>query len=665
MADTTPGTSDGTTSMPGLTADASGKLHATAIADGSLATAGSLPRIVKVDSSTGCTLTRAKIKGLTPAEFEALSNKETDLARVIASAAEAKALGVEERGLATLLTSSVTNIKPLINKVNVAEQSIILPYIQRRQRSVINANYFALESGTSASGETIANYSINNGDSAVKNADWKATVSLGASAWKSELQGIERYFLPNSYVIVNSWNNDQTSGTVRDAFDSQFQVVAAKANGTNKADLILRPVGKDVTLTGGSAYFTGGSIPAHYKPDIGVVQTIANNTNDYEAWCHNQPTDLSQRLIVNWLQTTREARVVNEEYKETLAKVMAGKVNPFLNSMVYHPLAEQNKIASQLSQEQWVRSTWFNQAISDQQTPENYMSLPGVTDPEDDSCTLEYKSNALGIKTLLYEGNRVKDYLGGTLNLDGLFSDLYYLKRNREQDGDQISVIDVMTDRTTANLIFEAMNKYYKDKYEWTVTRNVEINQKVTHDGIILFNYNLYDIPEVGVQMAVFHDPMFDDIIEVGTGMQGSGNNNWEVAEDGGIYGFAQARNRALWLIDWSDVKIGIAGTNAVTRKSPNPEVNSLYKCRMDAVQREYSLRSTKWTTMVDRPHRHLIIENFGPKVSVSALSEGDITKSGSLVTYKSPSAAGGGSNQGAGTTATSEDYGDAEDRTS
>ena len=312
MADTTPGTSDGTSSLSTPAAIASG--------GDQLATGGSLPRIVKVDSSTGCTLTRAKIKGLTPNEFEALSNKETDLARVIASAAEAKALGVEERGLATLLTSSVTNIKPLINKVNVAEQSIILPYIQRRQRSVINANYFALESGTSASSETIANYSINNGDSAVKNADWKVTVSLGASAWKSELQGIERYFLPNSYVIVNSWD---AAGAVKDAFDSQFQVIAATANGTNKADLILRPVGKDVTLTGGTAYFTGGTIPTHYKPTIGVVQTIANNTNDYEAWCHNQPTDLSQRLIVNWLQTTREARVVNEEYKETLAKVQS------------------------------------------------------------------------------------------------------------------------------------------------------------------------------------------------------------------------------------------------------------------------------------------------------------------------------------------------------
>ena len=106
-----------------------------------------LPRIVKVDGSTGCTLTNASIKGMTPAEFEGLGNKEIDLARVIASAAEAKILGVQEKGLPTLLRSSITNIKPLLNQQKVETQSLILPYIQRSQRSYINSNYFAGSGG--------------------------------------------------------------------------------------------------------------------------------------------------------------------------------------------------------------------------------------------------------------------------------------------------------------------------------------------------------------------------------------------------------------------------------------------------------------------------------------------------------------------------------------
>lgn len=581
--------------------------------DGGLVKGGSLPRIVKVDSSTGCTLTRAQVKGLTPNEFAALANKETDLARVIANAAEAKALGVEERGLTTLLTSSITNIKPLINKVNVAEQSIILPYIQRRQKSVINANYFVVTAGVLASAgpEDLSTYKAlsapsttgqgehGNAAGALATGDWRVTVTMGNSDWKSDLTNIERYFLPGSYVVVSGW---RTGG---DAYDSQFEVIGAKQGSSNtEAYVILRPQGRDVPAAG-----IGSAVYDHYRPTGGVLQTVANNVNDYEAWCYNQPTDLSMRLIVNWLQTTRESRIVNQEYKETLAKIMDGKVNPFLNSMVYNPLAEQNRIAAQVSQDQWTRATWYNQAINAEQQPEKYMNLPAVTDPEDSSCHLEYKSNALGIKTLLYEGNRVKDNLGNPLNLDSLFGDLYYLKRNREQDGDRVSVIDCMTDRITSNLIFEAMNNYYKTKYSWDVTRQAQIGQKITHDGIILFNYNIYDIPEVNVQLAVFHDPFFDDILNVTSGLSGGVYDNVG----------ATSRNRALWLLDWSDIKIGIAGTNSVTRKSPNVEVDRLYRCRMDSVEREYSLRSTKWTTMVDRPHRHLIIENFAEDIRVTA----------------------------------------------
>jgi hypothetical protein len=299
---------------------------------------------------------------------------------------------------------------------------------------------------------------------------------------------------------------------------------------------------------------------------------------------------------------------------------MNGKVNPYLSSMVYQPLAEQNKIASKVSQDQWNRAVWYNQAINDAQKPESYMQLPAVTDPEDGNCTLEYKANALGIKSLLREGSRIKDNGGNALDLDSLFSDLYYLKRNREQDGDTISVIDVMTDRLTSVKIFEAFNSYYKLRYGWETQRNANINQTIEHNGIVLFNYNVYDIPDVGVQLAVFHDPMFDDLLNVGSGkkylLDGSRSAD-DVFSSSDALAFSKSQ-RMLWLVDWSDVKIGIAGTNSITRTQPHPEVDRLYSCRMDSVKRTFNLRSTKWTTMMDRPHRHLIIENISDQVQFS-----------------------------------------------
>jgi hypothetical protein len=226
----------------------------------------------------------------------------------------------------------------------------------------------------------------------------------------------------------------------------------------------------------------------------------------------------------------------------------------------------------------------------------------------------------LGIKSLLREGSRIKDNGGNALDLDSLFSDLYYLKRNREQDGDTISVIDVMTDRLTSVKIFEAFNSYYKLRYGWETQRNANINQTIEHNGIVLFNYNIYDIPDVGVQLAVFHDPMFDDLLNVGSGkkylLDGSRSAD-DVFDASDALAFSKSQ-RMLWLVDWSDVKIGIAGTNSITRTQPHPEVDRLYSCRMDSVKRTFNLRSTKWTTMMDRPHRHLIIENISEQVQFS-----------------------------------------------
>ncbi|MBL19359.1 MAG: hypothetical protein CMC82_05985 [Flavobacteriaceae bacterium] len=613
----------------------------TSLAGQPLTRASGVGRIIKVDDSTGCTLTNASIKGLTPNEFEALSNKEIDLARVIASSAEAQMLGVQERGLTTLLNSSITNIKPLINKVNVAEQSMILPYIQRRQRSVMNANYFTVSANQNATSASAADaaYKIVDAD----DGDRVLTVDLGASDWASGgITGIERYFLPGGFLIMNGFI---TSGTDQSAVEVQFKILGSEAvaNTISQAKVSVRPVGADITqsvISGGQecsgftattwASYTGAE---DYEITVGVLQTIANNVNDFEEWCRNQPTDLSVKLIVNWLQTTRESRQVDESYKETLAKIMSGQVNPYLKSMVYQPLAEQNKIAAKASSDQWNRAVWYNQAISDKQTPETYMQLPAVSDPEDANCTLEYKSNALGIKALLRESNRVKDNLGGVLNLESLMADIYYLKRNREQDGSSVSVVDCMTDRFTYNLFYEKMALYYKSKYGIdSFTRNMQLNQQIKHDGLILFNYSLYDLPEVGAQLAMFHDPYFDDLLNVG----GKFFANSGPADGGKLYNADGTRStvdvmgdaagqdayqksaRALWFIDWSDCKIGIAGTNAITRKQPHPETDRLYKCRMAHKNTEYSLRSTTWTTMMDVPARHLLIENFDLDLDIS-----------------------------------------------
>jgi hypothetical protein len=542
-----------------------------------------LPRIIKVDSACGCTLTAASIKGLTPLEMENLSNKEIDLARVILGAAEAKALGVQERGLSILLNSSIKNIKGKINQQKVGEQSMILPYIQRPQTSIINANYFALEAGVATPGA---------GANGIPNSAWNGTITLGSSDWKSPLTNIERYFLPGMTVIVLTWDDT----TVKTAKTLQFTIYAAvnaNAGGVEKALVTLVP---NITDAGYTALSAPNKAALH--PTFGVVQTGANSISDRESWCYNQPADLSKKLVLNWLQTTRESRCTDDIYKETLGKIMSGKVNPYMPGFQYLPLAEQNKRAAMLSNDAWLRSVWYNQRINENQTPETYMNLPAVGDVMDPTCVLEYKANALGFFTMLNDCQRVIDLNGNPLDLDFIFGQLYYLKRYRENDGDSIQVIDSLTDRHTANNILDAMTKWYKVKYGVETIRYAKIGEKITNEGQVLFNYNIYDIPEQGVQWAVFHDPFFDDHISAFSNTAGGATD-------------FKSRARNLWFIDWSDISIGIAGTKSVTRKNPDATTLEAYKCVITPNQKEYNLRSTRWTCFLDRPQRHLLIHNF------------------------------------------------------
>lgn len=541
-----------------------------------------LPRIAPVNSACGCTLTATSIRGLTPAEIEGLAFKEIDLMRVIMGAAEAKALGVQESGMAMLLRSNIKNIKPALNERKVGEQSMILPYIMRPQRSVMNANYFTIEAGV-APGDA--------GVGTIPASAWDLTVNLGSSWLKTDLTAIQRYFLPGSTLIVLTWD-DTTAKNAQTLVFTVIRAVNADAGGVSKANITVYP---NITDVGYAALSNPNKAKLH--PTFGVAQTGANSVADRESWCYDQPTNISKKLLVNWLQTTRTSRCVDSEYKRILDAIMKGKVNGYQQGFVNLTLADQNKQQAQLEEDAFLRSAFYGQKINELQTPETYDQLPIVYDRVQTTCPKEYKANAIGFFQMLVDCQRVVDLNGNALDLDYIFQQLYYLKRNRESDGDRISIVDSMTDRLTANRIYDTMAKYYKARYGIDTIRYAKIGEKITYDNLTLFNYNLYDIPEVGIQWAVFHDTFFDDMLSA-----------FPATVSGVDF---KARARALWFLDFSDISIGIAGTKSVTRKTPDPATNALYNCVIQSDTQEINLRSTKWTAMLDRPQRHLLIQNF------------------------------------------------------
>lgn len=545
-----------------------------------------LGRTVAIDSSCGCTLTRASITGLTSADIVAFGNSEIDLTRTIFEAQELKMWGVPERGLNMLLKGKIQNIKPDLTITKVNQQSIIQPWITRTQPSFINDNYFKIESGTPTPGAGVGS---------VPASAWDLTLILGG-AWINDggMSKLEQSFVVGSTLFVFTWDNIVT----KTALTLQFTILAsvnADAGGVYKAKVTVAP-----NLTSAEWTALTNTQKAYYHPAFGMCQTGANNVDDREAYCNQPRSDINLRLVDFWLQTSRVVTCLQQSYEETLEAILGGKVNDYLKNLKFLNIAAQEKQKLARGEREWMNSIMYGQIINGNQTQANWRSLPQITDPLDSTCVQGYRANALGFFTQLVNCNRVIDLNGGALSLDYIINSvLYVLRRQRQADGDRIDVIDSMTNRYMSDIIFQTMSKYYAAKYNVEVTRFAKMGEKISHEGFLFFNYNVYDIPEAGVQWAVFVDDFFNDEVD---------------AYNQSVVGWDfKTRANSIWFIDWSDVSVGLMKTNQVVRKWPSidPVTTEVYKCVITPNISTYKLSSKTYAPMIARANRHLIIHNM------------------------------------------------------
>lgn len=531
------------------------------------------PRIISVDASTGCTLTRASIRGMTPQDFENQQFREVGMDKIITRSKEAKIAGVPENTLETLLMSSLKGIKGKLGQQPMPGQgSVILPYIYERQRRNINSNYWQIVAGAATPGA---------GQGGIHAGSWDLTVQVSASKYASALVALEQYFLPGKYVLVEALSAANV------AYSLQYKITAsvnANNGATQQAKISLEP---NYTGPGWSGLTNAQQLT--FQPTSGNLIVLANSISDYESWCYQDNAENTNKLLTFWLQTTRETHSYNDEYLLAL--------NSALTSGYFHefrelPLAEQKRIQHAKYVRDWLNSVFYGQRINEQQTVETYQSLPTVVDPENPSCILEYKANALGLKQQLIDCGRYLDHQGNPLSVDNLAQVGYDLKRAREATGGTITDIDWMTDRFTAGAILQLMTSFYKAKYGIVTERFYQPNQKLTFEDQVMLTYNRYELPPDlgGYCFNVFTHPFFDDRLAAFAAAQ-------------------QNRGRTMWGIDWSDFYIGIAGTNSANRQTN--VMDRLFNCVVRPNVKHYQLNSTTWTTVLEDPARHYIVDNF------------------------------------------------------
>jgi len=601
--------------------------------------------------------------------------KEVGMDRIIAQGTEARMVGVPQRTLTDLMLSRHVNLGGGQSGNNA---SVIAPFTLVPQQNVVNVNYFSIvkssgdpgdvDSGGAATagpqGGALAAWSEIDGD---QNADLGDTTSdtkfgdvvkaasshsahtgrqllyltmadeaMGTinstatlTGYKSQLKNLGRFFLPGSYVLIE--NIDDASGT--NAQNVVFKVIESASkkddgSGTNTgtansyyAAVVVEPNISAAKFAADVVSATAGTRNAmkKYIPRAGVVTLMANSISDYEKHCVQGPSVNPTNLISYWQQTTRWTHKYSDEYLKAL---QAPLTSNWFKKFRELPLAQQRKQQEMMHERAFYNTVFYGDQINDKQTVETYTSLPTVSDPDanGDSCVIEYKANALGIRTQLsecgkvYGGALATTGAAGALNLDVLFETIYQLKRYREAQSGNVDTIDIMTDRFTAAQVRDVMIKYYKSKYSTDVNMFVEIGQKVLDmNEAVALEYNKYYLPDQGCYMAIFTDTYFDDRVA-------AFNNAASTAPASDMTAAkARARGRSMWLIDWTDVAINLLGTKSVKRQTN--VADDQYNCVIQPNVKHYVLNSKKFEVRIGDPNRHAIIENITegcPTITVS-----------------------------------------------
>lgn len=556
------------------------------------------PRIIDVNSSSDGSLTKVNIQGMTPGQIESLKETALDEAFLYRQTTLAGISGVRTHGLWDLMMSRIKNVGNEITPQSVGtNKSYFLPYILREQEDYINVNSFIIEAGglNPNAGSMV-------GGVYHRTDTWRLTVttpSYGLSdlALTSPVKNPQRYFLPGSDIYVLTKNGNAGQTLAFRVVDSEFAGTSNIAGNSNDAAYVI----VEPKYTEG--YLTGDDLAA-YRPVNGLVQLGVNSVSDYESWAHNHPSELSRRMLAFWPQTSRFTRVWDDVYEDYLKQIMAGNVNPYLQRFRELPLAEQNRQQYARYQKNMLNSFFYGEPINENQTVEGYRNLPKVKDPRGAGSFLEYKCDALGIRTQLNTTGRVFDQNSLALNLNTLEEQVYILKRHREVNGGTIDDIDVLTDKSTANRIKTLMAGYYQARYGIHWTRELQNSGKVTFGDLTMWNYNSYELDEAQVRLNVITEPFFAD-------------HKAQFVKAAAVNGASGLTNRGncLWFIDWSDIQFGVTKVGSRKSATPNLETDPDFRNVIKANITHTEMESVSWTPIINDPRKSLVWENFSDEV--------------------------------------------------
>lgn len=508
---------------------------------------------------------------------------------------EIKMCGATQNGLYEFLMANKVNMSKRVVPSGPDSLQRIQPFIKAKQFSPINNEFWKVLDGESSGG------------------NWSVIVES-----TSNIPFDVRSFPVGMPVYIRS------KSVAGSAMRTAWKVVSATDGGEGGANSGVQ----------GTLVLSSLNTNSHLDSDKignpveGYLSRGSKNTDDFEKDCAEQPAYLNKKMVPFWIGTTRWSMCKSSKYDEYRELLLTN--NPLFKEFGDVDDVEKNRQLALDFQKRWTNNFFFAKALPNQ-TMADYDNLADITSFDeagelgvDGGICVGKRAEPVGVYEQLAECNRVVDLQGAQLNLPALFQSFYRIIRVRATQGNNNRVIDVFTDSQTAELINQAMIKYYDSLLDGKFRATLPIGGEVGEINPVViskakkaefgFYYRSYPLsyPQ-GVTMNVCTHWSFDDELDV--------------ALNSGIEDTA----RMLAILDFSSIYPGIIASNRVIAKTGDlatlAKINPDFACVMRVHTRQQTLNSMTYTVIVECPAASLWIENFSSAVP-------DVTKQDAIPVY-------------------------------
>lgn len=531
------------------------------------------------------TLTRASLKGLTPAQVKALFTDGTqwhEMTSMLRTQFEMAACGVRRYGMYDwIMSSNRPGMGKLVQTVKRDKgPSLIQPFILGRQISVVNDQYWVITGGYATGAYTPGE------TGPLSTVSGMTRVIRVIAAYGVPLDA--KYFLPKQQLFIL---NLSLGGS---ALTGQWQVVeSAMADDESYVDIGI------LTL---NAFDTSA---VDTTPTTGVVLCGINNVHDVEQYCYNRVNVNPVKYVPFWYQTRRRSRRVDSQYVDLFEKLMED--NQWYAQFQDLPLAERNRQDEIADQKQFVNSFFFGRPWSNLQTLTGWTGLPQITsitgatvDPGTGSQLQAYRANMVGVYEQLKACSRVTDQQGQTVNVKTFCeTNLYNIWRSRSSQGRPAGEIDIYTNSISADEWMVSFIAYAKAKLGDIVRLNID--EGSNEYGFQWRKFRLFR--PLGVTVNIITNEYFDDVLDVFTNL---------------TTGTQAARGRFLAVLDLGkggSIYPAVLGSNRKVYETGQIEqlakIDASFSCVMENPTIRTALTSETTTAIVECPLHSEWLENF------------------------------------------------------